>query len=217
MRSWQIVSVDERGIAEIVTLGQRTSWRKAPSTSNRPVGSLTRSRYCRPCSCNSSTSIRIVQEPSGRKSQRLPVSGAGTDPALALEAASDAGSIKPMTSRSSTLPRLRCVAGENERIDSISSPKNSKRNGASASGGKTSRMPPRRLNSPGASTASAGRKPRSTSHAASSSKSRVSPTRRRRRLRARDSRSGTGCITACNVVSKSRGGFVSSSLSKRSR
>ena len=53
----------------------------------------------------------------------------------------------------------------NGRIDSTSSPKNSMRTGSVASVGKTSRMPPRTLNSPGTSTTSARAIPRSSSQA----------------------------------------------------
>ena len=42
----------------------------------------------------------------------------------------------------------RCDSTSKGRIDSISSPKNSMRTGSVASVGKTSRMPPRTLNSP---------------------------------------------------------------------
>ena len=55
----------------------------------------------------------------------------------------------------------------NGRIDSISSPKNSMRTGSVASVGKTSRIPPRTLNSPGTSTTSARDMPRSSSQAVS--------------------------------------------------
>ena len=72
-------------------------------------------------------------------------------------------------STESQRPSERWVSGSNGRIDSTSSPKNSMRTGSAASGGKTSRMPPRRLNSPATSTTSTRVIPRSTSQAVSSS------------------------------------------------
>ena len=48
---------------------------------------------------------------------------------------------------------LRCVATSNERIDCTSSPNSSIRTGLRASGGNTSRIPPRKENSPGSSIA----------------------------------------------------------------
>ncbi len=59
----------------------------------------------------------------------------------------------------------RCDSTSKGRIDSISSPKNSMRTGSVESVGKTSRMPPRTLNSPGTSTTSARDMPRSSSQA----------------------------------------------------
>ena len=61
-------------------------------------------------------------------------------------------------------------------MDSISSPKNSTRTGSGSSGGKTSRMPPRRLHSPATSTTSTRSIPLPTSQAVSSSIGEVSPT-----------------------------------------
>ena len=55
------------------------------------------------------------------------------------------------------------------RIDSISSPKNSMRTGSVASVGKTSRIPPLELNSPGTSTTSARDMPRSSIQAVKAS------------------------------------------------
>ena len=63
----------------------------------------------------------------------------------------------------------RCDSTSKGRIDSISSPKNSMRTGSVESVGKTSRMPPRTLNSPGTSTTSARDIPRSSSQAVRSS------------------------------------------------
>ena len=81
----------------------------------------------------------------------------------------------------------------NGRIDSTSSPKNSMRTGSVESVGKTSRMPPRTLNSPGTSTTSARDMPRSSSQAVSSSTGTASPTATVRDIRASASGLGTGC------------------------
>ena len=88
----------------------------------------------------------------------------------------------------------RWVSGSNGRIDSTSSPKNSMRTGSAASGGKTSRMPPRRLNSPATSTTSTRVIPRSTSQAVSSSTGDdVADRGSSATIRASASGVGTGC------------------------
>jgi hypothetical protein len=58
---------------------------------------------------------------------------------------------------------VRWVSGSNERRLSTVSPRNSMRTGVSRSGGKTSRIPPRRATWPGAETGSSRRYPPSSS------------------------------------------------------
>ena len=81
------------------------------------------------------------------------------------------------------------------------------RTGSAASGGKTSRMPPRRLNSPATSTTSTRVIPRSTSQAVSSSTATdVADADRPRRPRPATSGVGTGCSSAWNGATTNRGG-----------
>ncbi len=86
----------------------------------------------------------------------------------------------------------RCDSTSKGRIDSISSPKNSMRTGSVESVGKTSRMPPRTLNSPGTSTTSARDIPRSSSQAVRFSTGTDSPTTTVRDICASAAGLGTG-------------------------
>ena len=90
----------------------------------------------------------------------------------------------------------RCDSTSNGRIDSISSPKNSMRTGSVASVGKTSRIPPRELNSPGTSTTSARDMPRSSIQAVKTSTGTTWPTATVRAILASSSGFGTGWSVA---------------------
>ncbi len=195
---WQVSSTLVAGMAESVTLGRLASDCCIWSTPKRPASLPERSHRLLACSRISTGSTHTTQECWGRCSTRLAFAFS-----RCLPVAAEIPSVFTRSkSAHSTWPRLRWLSAPKWRMESTSSPKNSKRAGEAASGDQASISPPRRAKSPGNSTASEPRYPASTSQSTSSSISTVCPRSIRLRRASSDWGLATGCSRACTLVSR---------------
>jgi hypothetical protein len=131
--------------------------------------------------------------------------GGAKSSTCATPSVSSAGAPSGSTSSSSSASVERCVVGSNRRIDSTSSPKNSRRTGRAWLGTNTSTMPPRTLHCPTSTTVSTRSYPAASNASSSSSRSSRSPVAIRSERSANSRGAGSGVSSPAGVATTTTG------------